>query len=214
MTPQALRLYKSFGMNLSWGLVYIFARISYGRTITGAIQLQPAKQNFDTTPPLFHVPSNADPRLVDRSLLHPEAWQFVHAERYRRGEIPHTIHVWWARRPHSAMRAWDYMETDPLMQGPGNLWGKLERIIAGVKHLSALHAKAEIRKGRAHSLPCAGDSFDAVVTDPPYYDNIFIMCWPIYFTQLANTLRDQVLSARGIGAKIDICGNKDGSPCD
>src|SRR5262249_52274636 len=27
------------------------------------------------------------------------------AERYRRGETPHTVHVWWARRPHSAMRS-------------------------------------------------------------------------------------------------------------
>ncbi|MCR5372335.1 MAG: DUF1156 domain-containing protein [Solobacterium sp.] len=26
-------------------------------------------------------------------------------ERYHRGETSHTIHVWWARRPHSAMRS-------------------------------------------------------------------------------------------------------------
>src|SRR5690606_29852058 len=27
------------------------------------------------------------------------------AERYGRGKTSHTIHVWWARRPHGAMRA-------------------------------------------------------------------------------------------------------------
>lgn len=44
-------------------------------------------------------------RLIDAGLMHYEASISGFTERYRRGETPHTIHVWWARRPHSAMRA-------------------------------------------------------------------------------------------------------------
>lgn len=68
---------------------------------------------------------------------------------------------------------WDYMETDPVMNGPGNLWDKLKRIQAGARHLTDIPAKADVRKAYAQSLPFDDNSFDAVVTDPPYYDNIF-----------------------------------------
>ncbi|KDC75278.1 PF06634 family protein, partial [Bordetella bronchiseptica MBORD632] len=47
-------------------------------------------------------------RLIDEGLSFYEASLAGKAERYGRGETPHTIHVWWARRPHSAMRALVY----------------------------------------------------------------------------------------------------------
>ena len=47
-------------------------------------------------------------RLIDAGLLHYEASLAGNAERYRRGETSHTIHVWWARRPHIAMRSLTY----------------------------------------------------------------------------------------------------------
>ena len=50
----------------------------------------------------------ANKRLVDTGLLHHEASLAGNSERYRRGETSHTIHVWWARRPHTAMRALTY----------------------------------------------------------------------------------------------------------
>src|SRR5687767_6752919 len=52
-------------------------------------------------------PSRKSPsrRLIDEGLLQYEASQAGLAERYARGETSHTIHVWWARRPHTAMRA-------------------------------------------------------------------------------------------------------------
>ena len=45
------------------------------------------------------------PRLIDAGMLPYNASASGQAERYRRGATSHTIHVWWARRPHSAMRA-------------------------------------------------------------------------------------------------------------
>lgn len=57
------------------------------------------------SPPLHPIPESANRRLIDEGLLHYEASLAGFAERYGRGETSHTIHVWWARRPHTAMRA-------------------------------------------------------------------------------------------------------------
>jgi putative DNA methylase len=46
-----------------------------------------------------------EPRLIDKGTLGLEASISGQAERYGRGKTSHTIHVWWARRPHGAMRA-------------------------------------------------------------------------------------------------------------
>ncbi|MEM9489766.1 MAG: DUF1156 domain-containing protein, partial [Myxococcota bacterium] len=61
-------------------------------------------------------------RVIDQGLLHYEASAAGFAERYRRGETSHTIHVWWARRPHSAMRALVYAS---LAASQNNLPGEL-----------------------------------------------------------------------------------------
>ncbi len=67
---------------------------------------------------------------------------------------------------------WDFVETDPVSRGPANLHDKLTRITNGVAALPvaprgrAVHASAQ-------RLPFEDASFDAVVTDPPYYDNVY-----------------------------------------
>ena len=68
---------------------------------------------------------------------------------------------------------WDYVETDPVMGGPANLWKKLDRIVAGTKSLLELGAKAHVERAYAQDLPYDDEFFDAIVTDPPYYDNIY-----------------------------------------
>jgi putative DNA methylase len=68
---------------------------------------------------------------------------------------------------------WDYVETDPLLRGPANLWDKLERIAAGVGATPCFEERPRVWQGRAQSLPFPAGTFDAVVTDPPYYDNVF-----------------------------------------
>lgn len=68
---------------------------------------------------------------------------------------------------------WDYCETDPTEDGPANLWSKLRRIVAGAKCLEKLPTTCTVQKAYAQSLPFDNNFFDAIVTDPPYYDNIF-----------------------------------------
>ena len=50
----------------------------------------------------------SETRLIDAGLLYYKASIAGNSERYRRGETSHTIHVWWARRPHTAMRSLIY----------------------------------------------------------------------------------------------------------
>jgi putative DNA methylase len=109
---------------------------------------------------------------------------------------------------------WDYAETDPLLNGPANLYDKLDRIIAGVKSFAAAGdcgcdsgrdravnsvkgsakgcgvdcdkenintAGVHIQLAQAQKLPFRASFFDAIVTDPPYYDNIFYSALADFF---------------------------------
>ncbi len=68
---------------------------------------------------------------------------------------------------------WDYAETDQLLAGPANLWSKLDRIIKGVASMEHVTGAVHVKKAAAQALPFENDYFDAIVTDPPYYDNIY-----------------------------------------
>lgn len=68
---------------------------------------------------------------------------------------------------------WDYAETDPTCRGPGNLSKKLDRIVAGARALTALEGPNFVHRAYAQHLPFEDASFDAIVTDPPYYDNVY-----------------------------------------
>lgn len=68
---------------------------------------------------------------------------------------------------------WDYVETDPFLNGPANLWKKLQRIVAGIKFIHQYPHLASVQQGYAQELPFPDDFFDAIVTDPPYYDNLY-----------------------------------------
>ena len=68
---------------------------------------------------------------------------------------------------------WDYAEADPVLEGPANLWSKLDRIVDGIDALAMRRGPGKVHLASAEKLPFADDSFDAIVTDPPYYDNIY-----------------------------------------
>ena len=68
---------------------------------------------------------------------------------------------------------WDYTETDMLLHGPANIWDKLDRIVKGVSSFEHSNGKITIMHAHAQDLPFADNMFDAIVTDPPYYDNIY-----------------------------------------
>lgn len=67
----------------------------------------------------------------------------------------------------------DYAETDQTLKGPANLWDKLKRICKGVKSFENCKGHITIKHAHAQQLPFEDDFFDAIVTDPPYYDNIY-----------------------------------------
>ena len=69
---------------------------------------------------------------------------------------------------------WDYAEVDPLSGGSGNFLGALEWIARVIEHLQDATAGAPgaqvLRQSAIEAPPTGG--FDAIVTDPPYYDAI------------------------------------------
>lgn len=67
----------------------------------------------------------------------------------------------------------DYAETDQVLNGPANLWAKLRRIIKGVESFENCKGTITINHAHAQQLPYDDNYFDAIVTDPPYYDNIY-----------------------------------------
>jgi putative DNA methylase len=114
---------------------------------------------------------------------------------------------------------WDYAETDPVGRGPSNLEAKLERIVAGCDALLQLPAPVDVRKSYAQELPFEDGFFDAVITDPPYYDNIFyniladfFYAWkrlllrrvePVLFLNSeTDSTRELVASSRRSGSKV------------
>lgn len=68
---------------------------------------------------------------------------------------------------------WDYVETDPVLTGPANLWSKLNRIVDGVNSIGKFPYRPIVKHAFAQKLPFDNNTFDAIITDPPYYDNIY-----------------------------------------
>lgn len=87
---------------------------------------------------------------------------------------------------------WDYAETDQLLRGPANLWDKLNRILKGIKSFE--HSKGNISVEHAHAqrLPYADNFFDAIITDPPYYDNIYYSILADFFYAWKKPLLEKV----------------------
>jgi putative DNA methylase len=76
---------------------------------------------------------------------------------------------------------WDYAEIDPVSSGPSNLNDKLKRIIKGSISIKSFPNKAIIQHAYAQNLPFESNSFDGIITDPPYYDNIYYSALADFF---------------------------------
>jgi putative DNA methylase len=87
---------------------------------------------------------------------------------------------------------WDYAETDPVLNGPGNLWKKLKRIVDGSRSIKPFPGNAHIFHANAQELPFEDDFFDAIVTDPPYYDNIYYSVLADFFFAWKRLLLRQI----------------------
>jgi len=83
---------------------------------------------------------------------------------------------WHVFRRQTLSMVWDYHEINPFGALVGN-WKSFTRILTPVlKNLSQIssinYIIPEVKQYSATSLPYPSNYFDAVFTDPPYYDNI------------------------------------------
>ena len=67
---------------------------------------------------------------------------------------------------------WDFAELAPFGDASGSPEGALHWIVAVVEAQAASGQPAAVVRGSATALPWPDGSFDAVITDPPYYDNV------------------------------------------
>jgi putative DNA methylase len=67
---------------------------------------------------------------------------------------------------------WDFAEANPFGKSSGDAFKNVDDVAAALDRLSLIPSGRCVR-GSATSLPLTDESQDAVITDPPYYDNIF-----------------------------------------
>jgi len=68
---------------------------------------------------------------------------------------------------------WDYCELNPTGSGAGSWEGLFRDVVEAIEHCSqASQEPATVSQSSATSLRYPDDYFDAVITDPPYYDNV------------------------------------------
>lgn len=68
---------------------------------------------------------------------------------------------------------WDYVESNPLGEGNAGSWAAaMDLIPRALDTASGTLGSGEAHLGSATRLPFPENHFDAVLTDPPYYDNV------------------------------------------
>lgn len=67
---------------------------------------------------------------------------------------------------------WDFTEINPFGDASGNVKGALEWVLGVIKELVNSGESAKVLRASATELPYPDNFFDAIITDPPYYDNI------------------------------------------
>jgi putative DNA methylase len=67
---------------------------------------------------------------------------------------------------------WDFPETNPFSGVTGGVDNALQWIVDVCRQLHDMSRPATVARGDATRLPYSDATFDAVVTDPPYYDNV------------------------------------------
>ncbi len=68
---------------------------------------------------------------------------------------------------------WNHIENNPLGSHGGTWERRLTTLIQALEHLITIErSAASVSRANATQLPFDDESFDAVFTDPPYYDNV------------------------------------------
>ncbi len=67
---------------------------------------------------------------------------------------------------------WDYFETQPISAGTGSFGDAVGWVYCVLDHCSFASIPGSVQQASATSLPFPDAYLDAVLTDPPYYDNV------------------------------------------
>jgi putative DNA methylase len=67
--------------------------------------------------------------------------------------------------------SWDFVETNPFSGVTGSARSALDWTAKSLEANSSVGARAQVMRGSATSLTLPDECCDAVITDPPYYDN-------------------------------------------
>lgn len=67
---------------------------------------------------------------------------------------------------------WDFAEVSILAEMSGGIAGGVTRTVDAISFLASAGMPAEVHRGSALRLPLSPSSVDAIITDPPYYNNI------------------------------------------
>ncbi len=73
---------------------------------------------------------------------------------------------------HALPMVWDFSETAPFNEENAGWPMALERVIPAIESANVSNMQAWLLRGSATDLSCQRHSIDAVITDPPYYDNV------------------------------------------
>jgi putative DNA methylase len=66
---------------------------------------------------------------------------------------------------------WDFSELNPITESQG--WAVIQSWAIGViKEMATIRISANVLRTSATELPYPNNFFDAIITDPPYYDNV------------------------------------------
>ncbi|MEJ8542527.1 DUF1156 domain-containing protein [Methanothermobacter wolfeii] len=86
--------------------------------------------------------------------------------------IPQTEAIGFTYARNALPMLWDYIEMNPFTHPSGvkNISKEIEENLKSISLIAKTNAK--VLNGSATSLPFDDEYFDAVFTDPPYYDNV------------------------------------------
>jgi len=67
---------------------------------------------------------------------------------------------------------WDFVEINPFASASGNIESNLSLLINAINQNLDVSMFGNVIRGSATELIYQDNFFDAIITDPPYYDNV------------------------------------------